>query len=119
MDVKQKGNEIREKEGLYLNVLDADFEEEKINTIADAPIDFIEEIYRDKENIDYREIFVNKKVLEAIDELTDRQKQIIHECIIKEKEEEMVAKELEISQQAVNKIKKTALDKLRKQIGGK
>jgi RNA polymerase sigma factor (sigma-70 family) len=119
VDLKKKESEIREREGLYLNVLDADFEEEKINTIADAPMDFAEEIYRDKEDIDYREIFADKEVLEAISTLTDRQKQIIHECIIKNKEEDLVAKELGITKQAVNKIKKTALDKLKKQIGGK
>ncbi|MBB6215014.1 hypothetical protein HNQ80_001103 [Anaerosolibacter carboniphilus] len=47
-DLKQRENALREKEGLYLNVLDADFEEEKINTIADAPMDFAEEIYKDQ-----------------------------------------------------------------------
>ncbi|MBB6214446.1 DNA-directed RNA polymerase specialized sigma subunit [Anaerosolibacter carboniphilus] len=104
---------------MYLNVLDADFEEEKINTIADAPMDFIEEIYRDQEDIDYHEIFTDKEVLEAISALTDRQKQIIHECIIKNKEEELVAKDLGITKQAINKIKQAALNKLRKQIGGK
>ncbi|MBB6217155.1 DNA-directed RNA polymerase specialized sigma subunit [Anaerosolibacter carboniphilus] len=119
MDIKTMESEIREKEGLYLNVLDADFEEERINTIADAPMDFIEEIYGDKENIDYREIFADKEVLQAIETLTDRQKQIIHECIIKDKEEEMVAKELGITKQAVNKIKQAALNKLRKEVGGK
>ncbi|MBB6218713.1 RNA polymerase sigma factor (sigma-70 family) [Anaerosolibacter carboniphilus] len=119
MDLKKKDSELREKEGLYLNVLDGDFEEEKINTIADTPMDFTEEIYRDKEDINYHEIFTDKKVLEAINTLTDRQRQIIHECIIKDKGEETIAKELGISKQAVNKIKKTALDKLRKQIGGK
>nr|WP_243183542.1 sigma factor-like helix-turn-helix DNA-binding protein [Anaerosolibacter carboniphilus] len=82
-------------------------------------MDFTEEIYRDKEDINYHEIFTDKKVLEAINTLTDRQRQIIHECIIKDKGEETIAKELGISKQAVNKIKKTALDKLRKQIGGK
>nr|WP_243183323.1 sigma factor-like helix-turn-helix DNA-binding protein [Anaerosolibacter carboniphilus] len=82
-------------------------------------MDFIEEIYGDKENIDYREIFADKEVLQAIETLTDRQKQIIHECIIKDKEEEMVAKELGITKQAVNKIKQAALNKLRKEVGGK
>lgn len=118
-DLKQRENELREKEGLYLNILDADFGEEKINTIADTPIDFTEEIYKDQEDIDYREIFTDKEVLEAINTLTDRQKQIIYECIIKDKEEEIVAKELGISKQAINKIKQAALNKLRKQIGGK
>ena len=82
-------------------------------------MDFVEEIYQDKEEIDYREIFTDKKVLQAIDSLTVRQKQIVHECIIKDKEEVLVAKELGITQQGVNKIKNSALYKLRKQIGGK
>nr|WP_243183544.1 sigma factor-like helix-turn-helix DNA-binding protein [Anaerosolibacter carboniphilus] len=82
-------------------------------------MDFTEEIYRDKENIDFSDILTDKETLQAINILTDRQKQIIHECIIRDKEEETVAKELGISKQAVNKIKKTALDKLRKEIGGK
>lgn len=119
MDLKRREQQIREKEGTYLNILDDEFQEEKINMIADDPVDFVEEIYKDKENIDYREIFTDQKMLQAIDSLTDRQKQIIFECIIKGKEEEMVAKELGVSKQAINKIKKTALDKLRRQIGGK
>ncbi|MFT9496153.1 sigma factor-like helix-turn-helix DNA-binding protein [Anaerosolibacter sp.] len=118
-ELKQKENALREKEGLYLNVLDDDFGEEKINTIADTPMDFVEEICRDQEDINYHELFTDKEVLEAISTLSARQKQIIHECIIKNKEEEMVAKELGITKQAVNKIKQAALNKLRKQIGGK
>ncbi len=110
--------QLREKEGLYLNALDLDFNEERINDIPDESIDFFEEIYEDKEEVDFKEIITGQEVLKAVNTLTERQKQIIYECIIKEKKDSWVAKELGISKQTVHKIKNNALKKLRKQIGG-
>ncbi len=118
IDLREKESTIREKEGLYLNTLDENFDEEKINTIPDASVNFEEEIYVDKEYLDLCEIFTDRNILKAIHNLTERQKQIVYECIVKDKKDHLVAKELGISKQSVNKIKNTALNKLRKQIGG-
>lgn len=119
MDLKKKESKLRENEGLYLNVLEEDFDEEKINTIPDVSINFEEEIYTDKEYVDFCEIFIDREMLRAIDILTERQKQVIYECIINDKKEHLVAQELGISKKSVNKIKHTALNKLRKEINRK
>ncbi|HEY8361821.1 MAG TPA: sigma factor-like helix-turn-helix DNA-binding protein [Tissierellaceae bacterium] len=118
-ELKQKEKQIEAKEGLYLNVVDPDFKEEKINIVPDTPTDFIEEIYKNRENVDYCDIVTSKRILQAIGKLTDRQKEILYECVIRNQNEKIVAKKLGISKQAVNKIKKAALNKLRKELEGK
>lgn len=115
-ELKKKQRELRRREELSLNVADLDFEEERINMIPDSLVDFAEEIEKHNGNPDYREIFSDSKMLAAIDALTNRQKQIIYKCIIQDKTEGEVANELGITKQAVSKIKKAGLNKLKKEI---
>ncbi|MCQ1528836.1 sigma-70 family RNA polymerase sigma factor [Lutispora saccharofermentans] len=53
------------------------------------------------------------EIQSALLQLTPLQRKIIEEIIIKDRKEKDVAKELEITRQAVNKAKKYALRKLR------
>lgn len=58
-------------------------------------------------------IELRAEIQSALLQLTPLQRKIIEEIIIKDRKEKDVAKELEITRQAVNKVKKYALEKLR------
>lgn len=67
--------------------------------------------------IDFDNIINNKKILDAINKLTDKQKEILYKCIILDLDEKTVARDLKISIQSVNKTKNTAIKNIRKTIG--
>ncbi len=113
---KQKKDRMKNKEKLSLNVLDENFQEERINVVPDKERDIINEIYENKENFDYIQAFSNEKLSKAIEKLTHKEKKIIKECIINDKSQVEVAKELGISRQAINKVKISALRKLNKEL---
>lgn len=116
-EVKRKYLKIYKREELTLNMTDINFKEERIDSIPGKPIDLIEEIINTN-NIDFTEMFSDKALVFAINSLTDRQKEILYLRFVKELEEKEIAKKLEVSIQAVNKAKKGALLRIRKQLGG-
>lgn len=114
--IRKKHLRLVEKEKLTLNVVEMDFDEEKVNIIADNSPDIVEQICASLDYMDYREIICSKDLILAVDGLTDKQKKIICKCIIEDKQEAEIARELGVSIQAVNKMKNAALKKLRKQL---
>ncbi len=118
IQIKKKTNQIRKREELTLNVVDPDFQEERLNLISYGEVDFIEEIFQLIDDAPvYNEISHNEEMIKAMDTLTDRQKEILYRCIIKGESDTLVGYKLGISKQGVNKIKKTALKKLRLILG--
>lgn len=108
-------------EELILNDNAPDFDEEKLNLIVDGN-DFTEEllnfpnINKNNHNYDYGEVFFDKGIIKVINTLTNRQKEVIYMCIVLGETDTFVAKELKITKQAVNKIRLTALKKIKKQL---
>lgn len=66
----------------------------------------------DKANI-YDEIDMKTVVRQALNQLTSLQKEIIIRTVINNEKEKDIAKDLNISQQAVNKAKNKALEKMK------
>ena len=92
------------------------FEEESINTISDAEIDYIEEIFKPDSTIRFQDIIEDYNLLKAIEALPDRQKEILYKLIVLEKTEKELTNELGVSKQAINKSKNKALEKLRTEL---
>lgn len=118
MKIKKKGNNVTNRERLCLNVLDVNFQEERVNSIPDKKMDILYNLYELKENIDYTQVFCNEKLSKSFNKLTNKEKKVINECVMKDKAQVDVAKALGISRQAVSKVKKTALKKLREELKG-
>ncbi|MGF7060632.1 sigma-70 family RNA polymerase sigma factor [Brassicibacter mesophilus] len=102
---------------MTLNTIDLDFNEERIDNISDMTVDFIEEITEPKD-IDFTEIFTNQDLISYMNSLTDKQREILFLKYVKELEEKEIAARLDISIQAVNKTKKVAVYKIKRQLGG-
>lgn len=115
---KKKKDKVRNRERLYLNILDVNFKEEIVNSIPDKKIDILDEIYENQENIDYTQIFCNEKLSEAFNKLNNKEKKIIDKCIMNDISQAKVAKDLGISRQAISKTKNQALKKLSKALKG-
>lgn len=115
LEFKRKRNKLNEREIYVLNTLDDGFEEERINTIPDESIDFIDEICSE---IDIKSISANKRLNTAISNITSRQRLILFMHYIQDKEEKQIAKELNVSIQSVNKVKLAGLEKIKKYLGG-
>lgn len=116
-EIKRRKNKLLYREILSLNTYDEDFNEEKLNSIPDKPVDFIEKISMPK-NLDFTLVFNDKKLAAAINNLTKRQKQIMFLKYVKEYDEHQIANILKVSPQAVNKVKNSALRRIKKQLGG-
>ena len=119
MQVKKKYSQIDKKEELSLNIIDPNFNEEKINLITDGSDNFVESISESiikEDYCDYSEILYDKDLIVAINTLTDRQKEILHRCVIVGESDTVVARKLGITKQGVNKVKKSALNKIRKKL---
>ncbi|WP_073148278.1 sigma factor-like helix-turn-helix DNA-binding protein [Paramaledivibacter caminithermalis] len=65
-------------------------------------------------NLDFTLIFNDKKLAAAINNLTKRQKQIMFLKYVKEYDEHQIANILKVSPQAVNKVKNSALKRIKK-----
>ncbi len=116
-DIKKKQNIQGKREKLCLNVIEVDFEEERVNTIPDLQVDFLDEIFSNGGINNCSEMVISDRRLSAaLSSLTERQREIIFKCILQEKEEGEVAEELMITRQAVNKTKNVALEKLKKRL---
>jgi len=120
MQIKKKNSQVRKREEAILNVIDPNFNEERLNLIAYDEVDFLEDLCRvEGETPKFDEISKNQGLIKAIDSLTDRQKEIIYRCIIIGESDTLVASKLGITKQGVNKIKRTALKKMRIRLEGK
>ncbi|WP_156099375.1 helix-turn-helix transcriptional regulator [Caloranaerobacter azorensis] len=115
--IKTKIKLLNKREKKILNVVDEEFQEERIYTIRDDSIDYIDIITKPSETVDFSNIIKDQKILKAIDMLTDRQKEILYKCIILGLDDKTVAKSLNISVQSVNKTKNAAIRNIRKLIG--
>ncbi|MFT9487407.1 MAG: RNA polymerase sigma factor [Tepidibacillus sp.] len=116
-ELKRRHLKVYKREELTLNTTDSDFNEERIDSIPDKPVDFIEEITKPK-SIDFTEMFTDQILASAMNNLTDKQKEILFLRFVEELEEKEIAKRLETSIQAVNKVKKAALERIKKQLRG-
>ncbi|WP_432662341.1 sigma factor-like helix-turn-helix DNA-binding protein [Wukongibacter baidiensis] len=116
--IKKKKNKIVNREKLYLNVIDVNFQEERLNLVPDKEIDIIDKIFESQKNFDYTQVFSNKRLSNAFIRLTSKEKEIIKECVVNDRSQANVAKDLGISRQAVNKIKNSALKKLNRELKG-
>lgn len=112
LEIKRSMNKLKNRELLSLNTVDPEFNEEKLTTIPDEPVDYIEEIYSNSRN--FQEIIMDKQLLEIISKLTPKQQAILLESIIWGKKEKNIAQDMGISVQAVNKAKKSVLNKIRR-----
>lgn len=79
--------------------------------IDDTSINYIEEIEKPKEEVNFNNIIGDKKIINALDKLTDKQREIIYCSIILENTEKGLSQKLDMSQQAVNKLKNKGLNK--------
>ncbi|MTI71397.1 MAG: hypothetical protein FH751_14215 [Firmicutes bacterium] len=116
--LKNKINKHNNRETLILNTIAEDFNEENMNLIPDQPIDFSEEINKYNKRLDFEDLITNKELLEAINKLSERQKEILYMCFIENKEETKIANEFNISKQAVNKIKNKAIKNTKEYLRG-
>jgi DNA-directed RNA polymerase specialized sigma subunit len=116
-EIKRKKNKLSNRELLSLNTYDEDFKEERLNSIPDKPIDFIEKVSIPK-NLDFTFVFSDKQLAIAMNNLTKRQKQIMFLKYIKEYDELEIATLLRVTPQAVNKVKNSAFKKIKNQLGG-
>ncbi|EOD01408.1 hypothetical protein [Caldisalinibacter kiritimatiensis] len=115
--IKIQRKKIKDKEKMTLNIIDEDYQEERINTIEDTSIDFLEPIKNPNGTIDFNAVVQNKKILKEINKLTNRQKEILYDCIILDLDEKTVANNLKISIQSVNKTKNAAIKNIKRAIG--
>lgn len=116
-EIKRKHIKIRKREELTLNVVGEDFSEERIDTIPDKPMDIIEVITKPT-NLDFREVFSDKNLANAMNTLTDKQKEIMYLKFIEELYEKQIDNKLNVSIQSINKTKLAALKNIKKQLGG-
>jgi len=117
LELKRNKNKIANREALTLNVLEHNFNEERINLIASPTTDLLEEIHQDIENMELDELIYNQKIIKTLKELPSKQRLILFKHVIENKEEKLIAKELGVSVQAVNKNKNKALTTIRKKLG--
>ncbi|MBS4024971.1 MAG: sigma-70 family RNA polymerase sigma factor [Clostridia bacterium] len=99
-------------ESLSLNNISNDeFNEEIITSIIDTTsLDFEEQIYQEE----FWQLLSNKNFYLYINNLPQKQKSILHNYIISGLTEKEISKKLNISQQAVNKVKNKIFSNLRK-----
>jgi len=118
IDIKNKRKKINQREYLILNTTIDEFDEDYINTIPDTS----SENYYEKDTydkvIDFQEIVTNIKILQVINVLTYRQREVLYMFYVLEKSEKEIADELLVTIQAINKTRNLALRKIRRSIGG-
>ena len=117
-NVKNKYLSMYQTEELTLNTIDMDSNVEKIDKIPDTSLNMIEIITKPIIKANFQEVFLDIDIINAINRLTYRQKEIIYLKYIEDLEEKEIAKYLNISVQAVYKTITVALNKIRAQLGG-
>lgn len=110
----RKDKTLKDREMCVLNQKDTNTETELINSIPDNTVDFDKEIIYLKDSSTLNDCFADPELIKAANKLTDRQKLIIYKLFVEEKTVSQIAKELEIQQKVVYKLKYRAFEKLRK-----
>lgn len=107
---KQKQNKLYDYEKMFLNTLE-DEGEEKINFIIDKNNDIENVSFIDSDS--FYDVFENRDLVKGFETLTKKQKEVIFEIFKKETSERELAQKLNTSFQNINKLKKSALEKLK------
>ncbi len=113
IDYKKRQTLISKREELSFNLSKPNFSEENIYYIA-TPEDILEKIRSSTSSLE--ESLENPDLKKAFTSLTKQQQLILEKYILEDKSEKTIAKELNISVQAVNKSKLRSLEKLKKKI---
>ena len=108
----KKTKSLQEQELLTLNVIDPEYNEERLNIIRDKEVCYMDELC-EQEDTKLEHVVIDDDIVKAIYTLTDRQKEIIYKSIVIGRSDPEIAKELGISKQAVGKSKNSAIGKLR------
>ena len=74
LEIKRKRKKLSERELCTLNVIDEDFNEEKINMIRDDSIDPLDEMSK---GMDFKDMVANKELANAIENTTNKQKLVL------------------------------------------
>lgn len=82
------------------------------NKVQKSELLILDDDMPDKRDV-YDEISIKTTVRKALNQLTSLQKEIIIRSVINNEKEKEIAKDLNISQQAVNKAKNKALEKMK------
>ena len=103
---KKKKN-LRQRELLILNETVTNYAGRQISEMIDTISDEVDTLSKAEESV-----FIQ----DTLSVLTKHQKAVIKATILEDATEEQVAKELGVSQPAINMMKKRALDKLKKHL---
>ncbi|MBZ9634058.1 sigma-70 family RNA polymerase sigma factor [Clostridium sp. FP1] len=116
--IKYKEKKVKNdnREILNLNVKSEGSEEERISRISAEELDFTEEISRPGEEVDFKKTIESPGLLNALEKLPDRQKEIIYKLMVLNKSQNELINELGISRQSINKSKNLALNKLKNEL---
>jgi len=114
IDYQNKKTNIETKEILNLNTKDDNFHQEKIDLIEGDDGEHIDKIIvHSSDKVDFNSLCIDEKILKVIERLSDKQKEILYRTVVLNKSEKELERELNISQQAINKTKNKALEKIR------
>lgn len=114
---QQRVKEQQEREALSLNIIDEGFHEERINTLPDTTSDLTEHLNQfTSYQTAFDEISPDPVLSKALKSLTDRQKEILYRCVVLGESDTRLAAEKGVTKQGINKLKHTALNKVRSQI---
>lgn len=113
-EIKAKHNLLKNKEELSLNIVFEEKEEELINTIPSKSTDYEEEYEDTHTTSDFTKYVSEKKLLDAINGITKKQKQILFMYIVQDMTESEIAQSFHTSVQAINKNKNNALKKIKR-----
>jgi len=115
--LKQRVRSLQENEALSLNIIDEGFHEERINCLADTTSDHTENLNQfTTYQAACNELSPDPMISKALQSLTDRQKEILYRCIVLGESDTRLAAEKGVTKQGINKLKHTALNKVRSQI---
>jgi RNA polymerase sigma factor (sigma-70 family) len=105
----------RKNKELILNSSNYDYGEDLINSIPDNSSDVLNKIV--KNNKTFKQIISNKNLLEAINSLSEKQREILYLIYIKDCKEKEIAVSKKVTIQNINKIKLRALENIRDEWG--
>ena len=113
-DFYKRHRKRKEREKCILNEYSENLGTEIINNIQDESIDFDLEVDRNKSKNCLHDLVLDLNIVDGIQKLTEKQRVIIYKSIVEMKSNKVIAKDLEVTEQAVSKNKISALNKLRR-----
>lgn len=99
----------------FLLILDAPIDGEESMTMKDVIVDPIQNT-SDIPSETWEDNITNEDIRNAIKDLTERQKEVIKYSFFQDMKDREIANKLGISQQAVSKTRRAALEKLRREL---